>query len=143
VEAARRASRPVGATFGRLVALTGYDAPARPVRPGETLVLTYHWRLLGSSRELVFAYTHLRGERYRFSDDRPVPRPIPGLGNGPQHVVEARGVVVPPDAPPGRYQVVLGVWEPEARRHLRRWWAGLVPTSRETVELEPIEVLPR
>jgi len=142
-EAAQAPSRRVGAVFGRLVELTGYEAPAQAVRAGERLVVTYHWRLRAPSPEPLFTYAHFRGERYRFGDDRPVPAPIPGLTDGPQHVREHREVIVPSGAPPGRYRIVVGVWEPDSRRHLRRWWRGLVPITRDTVELEPLEILPR
>jgi hypothetical protein len=128
--------------FGRRLALTGYALPAGPVRPGETLEVLYHWRLTAADHP-VAATVHFRRNRARFQDDHALPAPIAGLGAGPQHVLDRRRLTVPPDTAPGRYRVVVGVWDQTAGRPLRVWWRGLLPTSTRTVELGTVEVLGR
>ena len=85
----------------------------------------------------------IRGERALFSDDHPLPAPIAGLGDDTQHVLERRSIVIPHDAPPGRYRVLVGVWEPESRAYFPRWWHGMLPTRSRTIEVGTLEVLPR
>jgi hypothetical protein len=137
-------SRPVGAVMGRAVELVGFDIGPVPSRPGDTLQIAYHWRLLAPVPDSLSVYVHFRGEggRTRFVDDHPLPAPIPGLP-APQAILERRRVSVPRDAEPGRYRLVAGVWDPATGGRLRRWWRGLVPTLETTVELGTVEIRPR
>ncbi len=130
-----------GATFGRVVELAGYDLSPVRVRASEPVEVSYHWRLLTESPSPLVAYVHFRADRFQFGDDHGLPDPIPGLGR-PQHLVERRRVVVPPEAPPGVYRIVVGVWDPLSRWRARLWWHGLLPTFDDTVQLGTLEVLP-
>jgi hypothetical protein len=137
-------AHPTATVFGRVVELTGYDVSPAAVPPGRTLEVTYRWRLLAEPRRSLVAYVHIRregGPGPRLGDDHSLPPPIRGLAV-PQTVVERRVVQIPPDAPPGRYRVLLGVWSPESGDRLHRWWRGWLPTPGETVELGAFEVLP-
>jgi len=138
----------VGAVLGRVIELTGYDLTPTRARPGEHLDLAYYWRMSARSRTPLAAYLHLRGEagqrtRALAVDDHGLPAPIPGLGAEPQHVTEHRRVMIPTDAQPGRYRVVIGVRDPTSGSRLRRWWRGLVPTTSHTIEVGTLEILPR
>jgi hypothetical protein len=137
-------ARRVGAVMGRTVELVGMDVDPIQPRPGDTLQVAYHWRLLGPVPEQLTVYVHFRGQggRTRFEDDHPLPGPIPGLP-APQDVVERRRVTVPQDAEPGRYRLVAGVWDPATGGRLRRWWRGLVPTLETAVELGTVDIRPR
>jgi 4-amino-4-deoxy-L-arabinose transferase-like glycosyltransferase len=142
-EAARPASAAAAAVFGRTVELLAVELAPGPVRPGETLDVTYRWRLLAAPREPLVVYVHFRGtagQPARFGDDHPLPPAIPELGL-PQHVTERRQVVVPADLSPGRYRIVAGVWDPRSGHRLRRWW-GPLPVLGPTVELGAVEVRP-
>jgi hypothetical protein len=79
----------------------------------------------------------------RFDDDHELPTPLPGFGSQAQHVTEVRQVRLPPDLEPGRYRIVVGVWEPTTSHRLRLWWHGLIPTSRRTVDAGAFEVVAR
>jgi hypothetical protein len=135
--------RPVGAAFGRRVALDGVALGPGPVAPGDVVEARYRWRLLGPTRRPLTATVHLRGERHRFGDDHRLPPWIPGLAEGaagPQHLLIERRVTVPPGTPPGTYRVVVGVWDPSTGTTLRRFWRGLVPTLEATVEVGAVQV---
>ena len=141
VEAATVSRNQTRAVFGRLVELTAYDiAPVR-ARPGESLEVASHWRLTESSRGPLVEAVSFRGERARFDDTSPLPAPIPDLGDGVQHVTKRRRIVVPPGTPPGRYRVLVGVRDSVSGQGIRRWWTGLVPTTRHTVLVGTVEVL--
>jgi hypothetical protein len=140
---AEAARLPAGAVFGRVAELVDYAVSPPRVRPGEAIELTLRWRVRGGTRragELV-SYAHARGEHLRFGDDRPLPRPVPGLAAGLQDVVERRRMTIPANAPPGPYRLVVGVWNPSTGERLRRWWHGILPTRSHVVELGTFEVL--
>jgi hypothetical protein len=59
----------------------------------------------------------------------------------PQTVSVRRRLVVPPDAVPGRYRLVAGVWDPASGRRLHRRWRGWVPTLDTTVPLGGVELV--
>jgi F5/8 type C domain len=147
VDATRTPARPVGALLGRVAELVGYDVTPEPLRAGEAVDLTTHWRLrVAASRDLT-VWVHLRADDRpdnqgtRFGDDFPLPGLLPDLGRGPQYVTVRRRVSVPADAVPGRYRLVAGVWNPASGRRLHRWWRGLVPTRETTLELGRVEIV--
>jgi hypothetical protein len=145
-EAALIPARPVGALMGGVVELVGYDVTPQPLRIGETVELTTHWRLLAASSPHLMVWVHLRADDRsenqgtRFGDDFPLPGLLPELGPGPQHVRVRRRLAVPADAAPGRYRLVTGVWSPTSGWRLHRWWRGLIPTLETTLELGRVEI---
>ena len=136
----------VGALMGGVVELLGYSVTPRPLRAGETVELTTHWRLHKASTRRLMVWVHLRADDRtatdtRFGDDYPLPGLLPDLGPGPQQVSVRRQVLVPADAAPGRYRLVAGVWNPASGRRLHRWWRGLVPTRETALELGRVEIV--
>jgi hypothetical protein len=146
-DATRTPTRPIGAVMGRVVELVGYDVAPKPLRAGETVDLTTHWRLRAASSRDQMVWMHLRAddrpdnEGTRFGDDFPLPGHLPDLGPDPQHVTIHRRLSVPADAMPGRYRLIAGVWNPASGRRLHRWWRGLVPTRETTLELGRVDVV--
>ena len=146
-DATRTPARPVGALLGRVAELVGYDVTPEPLRAGEAVDLTTHWRLRAAPSRGLMVWVHLRADDRpdkqgtRFGDDFPLPDLLPDLGRGPQHVTVRRRVSVPADAVPGRYRLVAGVWNPASGRRLHRWWRGLVPTRETTIELGRVEIV--
>jgi 4-amino-4-deoxy-L-arabinose transferase-like glycosyltransferase len=145
--AALAPARPVGAVLGGVAELLGYDVAPDRVRAGEALELTTHWRLRGAHSPHLMVWVHLRpqdapdGGAARLGDDYPLPGLLPEIGPAPQHTRVWRRIVVPPDAPPGRYRLVAGVWNPRSGWRLHRWWRGVVPTFATTLELGRVEVM--
>jgi hypothetical protein len=112
------------------------------VRAGDSVVITYRWRLTGARPARLFASTQLRSASHRFADDRPLPRPVPDWPGAVQELVERRRVAVPPDTPPGAYRVVVHLADPTAGERVRRYWQGVLPTTAHSVELGQVEVVP-
>jgi 4-amino-4-deoxy-L-arabinose transferase-like glycosyltransferase len=142
-EAARAPRHRLGTLFGRVAELAGYDLGPSRLRPGDTLEMTYHWRLLEPSPAPLTVYVHFAPTgpgQHQFGDDHPLPDQVTGLPK-PQTVAVRRQVVVPDTATPGIYQIVVGVWDRESGQQLRRWVAGLVPVPGHAVELGRVEVL--
>ena len=146
-DAALAPARPIGAVMGRVAELLGYDVAPQPLRAGEAVDVTMHWRLRGPPSANLMAWVHFRGEdrpdteAARFGDDYPLPSFLPDVGPAPQHVSVRRRLLVPADAAPGRYRLVAGVWSPGSGRRLHRWWRGLVPTLETTLALGRVEVV--
>jgi 4-amino-4-deoxy-L-arabinose transferase-like glycosyltransferase len=143
-DAAEKPGRLVGATMGGQVELLGYDVAPQPLRAGDPVELTTHWRLHRAPWGRLMAWAHFRaegsaGRGSRFGDDYPLVGFLPELG-APQHLSMRRRILVPADAAAGRYRLVAGVWNPTSGWRLHRWWRGLVPTWTTTLPLGRVEV---
>jgi hypothetical protein len=135
-------ARPVSVRFGRAIELMGYDMAPGPARAGETLEVTTHWRLRAQPDPALMVWLHFRGHnRALFADDFPTPRAVSGLVSGPQHVSVRRRIAIPPDADPGQYRLVAGVWDPISATRLHVWWRGLLPTFSYAVTIGTVDVV--
>ena len=140
-------STTIGAVLGGVVELRGYDIAPQPLRAGEAVDLTTHWRVLADTSSPLMVWVHFRavgqpeGPATHFGDDFPLPGLLSELGSGPQHVSVRRRLAVPPNLAPGRYRVVAGVWNPRSGWRLHRWWRGLAPTLETTLALSRVEVV--
>jgi hypothetical protein len=120
-----RAFRPqtkVDALFGTLVRLYGYDVD--PWRLGETLNLKYYWWVKQPDGRLYIMFNHLihveTGELVAQID-----RPIGNNGQSPspnwqvnEWVFDELSFELPPDAPPGLYEMHVGVYEANTGQRL-------------------------
>jgi hypothetical protein len=146
-DAALAPARLVGAVVGGLAELVGYDVQPAPLRAGETVEITTHWRLYRRPLGRVMVWVHLRADSRpdnqgtRFGDDYPLAGFLPELGSTPQHVSVRRRITVPADATAGRYRLVAGLWNPASGWRLHRWWRGILPTLDTTLELGRVEVV--
>jgi hypothetical protein len=133
--------------MGRIVELHGYDVAPQPLRAGEVVEITSHWRVLGRVPPNLMVWMHLRAEGRpdgpdtRFGDDFALPGLLSDVGPRPQHVTVRRRLLVPAGLVPGRYRLVMGVWDPGSGRRVHRWWRGVVPTLETTVPLGRVEVV--
>ncbi|MCS6802812.1 MAG: hypothetical protein NZ773_12845 [Dehalococcoidia bacterium] len=106
------------ARFGEQVALTGWEVtgvgPDRSLQPGGAVDLTLEWTALRSVDEDYTVFVHLigpDGRRYGQSDSQPAAGLAPTtllLPSAPLR--ERRRVPVAADAPPGRYQLEVGLY---------------------------------
>jgi hypothetical protein len=132
--------RAVRIRFGRDLELAGVDLPSE-ARPGETVRLGYHWRLVESTPYDYWAFLHVVG--------------LPGGGNHDQlvggaygsshwtageHVRQTVTFTIPPDALPGAYPLRLGVWLPATGRRLDVLYSD-VPQARRAVSLGSLVVV--
>ncbi len=140
LEAEHRPAHGLRARFGDDLELTGVDLPAT-VRPGERVVVRYDWRARRRMGVDYTAFVHFQAPGRLLVDDHML-----GGDYGTswwaegERMQETRGFVMPPDSPPGRYGVKIGVWRPEARRRLRLA-ASDVPGERDAVLVGTITVV--
>lgn len=108
--------REVDAVIGDSMRLAGYDVTPVKIRPGEILQVDLHWqalrqvpgnltsfvhlRLAGSDQQLVQSDHLVGGEYY------PTSHWIPG-----ETLLDRHQITLPPDAAPGPYQLVTGLYE--------------------------------
>jgi hypothetical protein len=130
--------RSVRIRFGKELELVGVDAPP-VVRPGDTVRLAYHWRLLEPTAYDYWVFLHVAG--------------LPGGGNHDGMVGEygssnwaagerVRQVVtftVPADTAPGAYPLRVGVWLPWSGRRLHIL-ASDVPQAHRAASLGSLVV---
>jgi hypothetical protein len=132
-------SRSVRIIFGKELELFGVDDPPE-ARPGETVRLAYHWRLLEPTSYDYWVFLHVVG--------------LPGGGNhdalvggygssrwaSGERVRQIVTFTVPPDTAAGTYPLRGGVWLPSTGRRLRIL-ASDVPQARRVVTLGSIVVV--
>jgi 4-amino-4-deoxy-L-arabinose transferase-like glycosyltransferase len=109
-------AHPVGAELGDVVELVGYDLLPTRISPGGTLHLTLVWRCLGEMDASYTVFTHLldTAQQIRGQQDNP---PVGGsypttLWVPGEIVVDTYSIEVHDDAPPGRYAVEVGMYDP-------------------------------
>lgn len=113
----------VGVRFGDLLALTAANLPDQTVwRPGERIPLTLYWQAEQPIAERYKVFVHVVGEAYNPDTDNTIwgqqdqePRggTAPTTAWFPGAVVED-GYLVPirEDAPPGMYEIRVGLYDP-------------------------------
>jgi hypothetical protein len=140
VEAEQRLRWPVRARFGSSLELTGVDLPGE-VRPGERVIARYAWRALRPMRQDYAAFVHIRGPGGLINHDH-----LLGADYGTsrwavgERTRETLALVVPPDAPPGSYRVVVGVWFPPTATRLSVADTDL-PHGRDAVTVGTVTVV--
>ena len=116
-------SHVVGADFGELVRLVGYDV-AEDVVAGSLLDVTLYWKRLEDLDHQYLVFTHLIDEEWRMWGQKDgIPRVGFNVsdewGDG-RMLEDERSILVPDDAPDGVYKVEIGVYDPVAVERLRR-----------------------
>ncbi len=115
-------AHPLRIRFGDVLRLTGYDLPATTFRPGDTIPLTLHWQATETASGEYKVFVHLLGEVYNAEqqnflwgqqDVEPLRGELPLVAWPPDRVIaDAYRVPVQPQAPPGSYQIEVGLYEP-------------------------------
>ena len=110
-------SRSVRILFGKELELCGVDGPPA-VRPGETVQLAYHWRLLESTSYDYWVFLHVVG----LPDGGNHDAMVGGYGSSHwaagERVRQPVAFTVPPGTAPGTYPLRVGVWLPSTGRRL-------------------------
>ena len=135
---------PTEAVLGERARLLGYDLEPMQVTPGEALTLTLYWQALAEMETAYKAFVHLidpngriRGQR----DQHPLDGQAPTTSWVPGEVLRDRyRITLSPEAPPGRYTLRVGLYDPLTWQRLPRT-AG--PGGADYIELDPgLEVSP-
>jgi 4-amino-4-deoxy-L-arabinose transferase-like glycosyltransferase len=132
-------SRAVEATFDNRFRLLGYDAP-NTARPGETLPLRLYWEADGPDGKDYTVFVHMLNEvgvLIAQSDGPPQGGAYPtSIWSTGERVIDERAIVVPADAPPGAYTLLVGLYDPATGSRLpahgtdgRRYADDAVPAT--------------
>lgn len=101
--------------FGDLVTLRGLDLP-QTVAPGETATLTLYWEAERAPGRIYAAFVHVvgpEGGNAAQSDHWPGGLPSNTWAAG-QVIEDQVSIELPPDLAPGRYELAVGVYDPES-----------------------------
>jgi hypothetical protein len=113
--------------FGNLIELVGAVTPTEPLASGATIEVTLLWQAIQASERPYTAFVQIVGERlnpatgnavWAQSDgppggDRPTNEWLPG-----DLALDRRRLVLPDALPPGRYELIVGLYDQDDLRRL-------------------------
>lgn len=135
-----RESIDLPVNFGDVLQFVGHDRSTAVLAPGETLDLVLHWQLLTRPLRPYTFFAHLLNAEgqvvagydandYATAFWRP---------DGGERLLSYMPLAVPPDAPPGAYQLEIGVYNQPSGERLPVLEAGTAVADR--LLLAPVEI---
>jgi hypothetical protein len=124
--------RPVDADIGGLHLLKQAIAPVT-LTPGEAVRVQLDWQAETAPEQPLSLFIHLLGAQGQLIAQYDGPLAHQALGSG-AHWASRMAVIIPPGTTPGRYQVLLGVYNPATGQRLP------MATGADTLELGMVEV---
>lgn len=112
---------PLSVTFGEQIALMGYDLERNQAKPGETLTLTLYWRALRVPDADYTVFAHVAGAAGMAGqgDGQPMGGDYPTWAWRAGDVVrDVRQITIRPEAAPGTYQLLVGLYRLETGQRL-------------------------
>ncbi len=113
---------PRRVNLGHRVLLTGYSLDRETVAPGETIHFILFWQAVRPMEHDYTVFIHLRdaaGRTVAQQDYQPFDGAFPtSVWRAGQTMREERALVVPADAPPGRYELRVGMYRLETMERL-------------------------
>jgi len=102
------------ARFACGLTLLGYDLSSNQVKPGDKLDISYYWRCWQTPPLNYFIFVHLIGQGRRINYDHLLDHGRRHMTNlQPGEVVrEDYRVTIPSDLAPGKYRLLVGLWDP-------------------------------
>ncbi len=127
-EAAPEMARRVDRRFGNSIVLVGYTIePGDKLRPGDLMKLTLYWQATERIYERYTVFTHVvdeAGVKVGQKDDEPQRGFEPTILWQPnQTVVDTIEVPIAPDARPGSYRLIVGMYNSVTQERLRAYGA--------------------
>ncbi len=113
---------PTEVVFGQSARLLGYDIEPQQAAPGDVLTVTLYWQALAEMDTAYKVFVHvvdangqIRGQR----DQQPLNGEAPTTTWVPGEVLRDRyTVALSPEAPPGRYVLRVGLYDPVTWKRL-------------------------
>ncbi len=109
---------------GEKLRLTGYDLPASTGHWGNILPVTVYWESLAPMDVRYRAFMHLvdgNGSLWGQHDDDPACRLLTTDMRPGQHASRQFRLPVDPNAPPGDYSIIFGLYDPNTLERLEIW----------------------
>lgn len=117
-----RGSGPLTVNFSNLIRLVGYDLDTRRAYPGGRVPVTLYWQALQPVPASYQVFTHLESEAAGLvaqADGIPVCWTYPtDLWRPGQIIADQHAIPIPPEAPPGRYPLQVGLYLPDTLARL-------------------------
>jgi uncharacterized membrane protein len=116
--------------FGNRIQLLGYDLPSATIAAGQTGHITFYWKALAPLQADYIVSLRLVDRQFYWwrHDSRPAAYNYPTMYWRPGQVVSGQlSFSVPPDTPPGNYQLEVGVYGQGVGSDLDVLQAGTVP----------------
>ncbi len=112
----------VNVNFGNIINLLGYDLSKDQLSAGDTCTVTLFWQALAATPTSYAVFVQLQDENQKSvaqSDALPANGTRPTTGWKPDEVIEdRREIKLPSDAQPGRYQLIVGLYDPKTGTRL-------------------------
>lgn len=113
---------PLQANFGDRIMLVGYSLSSEQVKPGSALDLTLFWQALQPVVDDYSVFLHVRdrtGRTVAQFDYQPYDGNYPTrLWQPGQWLADPQQLPVPPDFPPGEYELLVGFYDPDSLARL-------------------------
>ncbi|MCL5026478.1 MAG: glycosyltransferase family 39 protein [Chloroflexi bacterium] len=117
-----RALQPLDQRLGDDITLVGYSLESDRVQPGEVLGVNLYWRTEAPIAERYKVFVQLLDpQEYLWGqhDSEPAGGSRPTLSWQPgEQVADRHGLLVPPGTPPGRYDLIAGLYHPATGQRL-------------------------
>jgi len=112
---------PIGAVLGGRVRLLGYNIESG-FRPGDNIHLTLFWQCMEEMEQDYTVFTHLIDENRNIWGQKDNP-PVDGFyptsrWEGGEIVRDQYDILISPEAPPGEYQIEVGMYLAETGKRL-------------------------
>ncbi len=113
---------PLSITLGDTAALVGYDLDTAAFAPGAPLSLTLYWHSVHVTATSYTVFIQLLYDGRVLAQQDQIPlggsRPTTGWLPG-EYLADSYTLTVPPDAPSGTYELIVGLYEAETGERLR------------------------
>jgi len=107
-------AHPIQANVGQDFRLLGYDLRPTQAQPGDTIHLTLYWEAVHKPTGDYTVFTHLldpMGQIHSQKDNQPQGGMYPTyLWDEGERVQDEYELTIAPDAPPGVYQIAVGMY---------------------------------
>ena len=131
---------PVHVQFADNITLAGYSFSSRTPVPGEEMTVTLYWTANGPVAEPYTVFAHLLADSFdMFGGADLQPSPSTETWVAGETVATVHTFTVPPDAPPGLYQIEIGLYtRPDFRR--LRVLDRIDPAQEDRLLLGPLRI---
>jgi hypothetical protein len=127
--------------------LVGYTLNRQVVETGQSLMLTLYWQSQNTPSNDYKVFVHLVGDdkerRIAQHDSEPQAGAAPTSSWQPgQVVIDEHPLTIGPDAPPGAYRLVVGLYKSDTGQRLRLLRENGISVQANSVTLSGIRVIP-